>query len=52
LPRSSLRTLAAIVLVAVRGLIDLRADRHLWQVSRLAFKIYIVALLGVLLWDS
>jgi high affinity sulfate transporter 1 len=41
--------LAAIVLVAVRGLIDLRALRHLWQVSRLEFKISMVALVGVLL---
>jgi high affinity sulfate transporter 1 len=41
--------LAAIVLVAVRGLIDLRALRHLWRVSRLEFKISMVALVGVLL---
>jgi SulP family sulfate permease len=41
--------LAAIVLVAVRGLIDLRALRCLWQVSRLEFKISMVALVGVLL---
>jgi high affinity sulfate transporter 1 len=41
--------LAAIVLVAVRGLIDLPALRHLWQVSRLEFKISMVALVGVLL---
>jgi MFS superfamily sulfate permease-like transporter len=41
--------LAAIVLVAVRGLIDLRALRHLWRVSRLEFRISLVALLGVLL---
>jgi high affinity sulfate transporter 1 len=41
--------LAAIVLVAVRGLIDLRALRHLWHVSRLEFKISMVALVGVLL---
>jgi high affinity sulfate transporter 1 len=41
--------LAAIVLVAVRGLIDLRGLRHLWRVSRLEFKISMVALVGVLL---
>jgi len=41
--------LAAIVLVAVRGLIDLRALRHLKKVSRLEFRIAMVALVGVLL---
>jgi high affinity sulfate transporter 1 len=41
--------LASIVLVAVRGLIDLRALSHLWRVSRLEFKISMVALVGVLL---
>ncbi|HEV3142497.1 MAG TPA: SulP family inorganic anion transporter [Gemmataceae bacterium] len=41
--------LAAVVLVAVRGLIDLRALRRLWQVSRLEFRISMVALIGVLL---
>jgi high affinity sulfate transporter 1 len=41
--------LASIVLVAVRGLIDVSALRHLWQVSRLEFWIAIVALVGVLL---
>jgi SulP family sulfate permease len=41
--------LAAIVLVAVKGLIDLKALRHLWRVSRLEFKISMVALVGVLL---
>ena len=41
--------LAAIVLVAVRGLIDLAALRHLWRVSRFEFSISMVALLGVLL---
>ncbi len=41
--------LAAIVLVAVRGLIDLRALRRLREVSRLEFRIAIVALVGVLL---
>lgn len=41
--------LASIVLVAVRGLIDLGALRRYWQVSRLEFRIAIVALVGVLL---
>jgi high affinity sulfate transporter 1 len=41
--------LASIVLVAVRGLIDVRALRHLWRVSRLEFRIAMVALVGVLL---
>ncbi len=41
--------LAAIVLVAVRGLIDLKALRHLWHVSRFEFNISMVALVGVLL---
>jgi high affinity sulfate transporter 1 len=41
--------LAAIVLFAVRGLIDVHALRHLRQVSRLEFRIAIVALVGVLL---
>jgi MFS superfamily sulfate permease-like transporter len=41
--------LAAIVLVAVRGLIDIAALRHLWRVSRLEFSIAMVALFGVLL---
>jgi sulfate permease, SulP family len=41
--------LASIVLVAVKGLIDLQALRHLWRVSRLEFKVAMVALVGVLL---
>jgi MFS superfamily sulfate permease-like transporter len=41
--------LAAVVLVAVRSLIDLRALRHLWRVSRLEFEIAMVAFAGVLL---
>jgi MFS superfamily sulfate permease-like transporter len=41
--------LAAIVLVAVRGLIDVAALRHLWRVSTLEFRISMVALVGVLL---
>jgi high affinity sulfate transporter 1 len=41
--------LAAIVLVAVRGLINLPALTHLWHVSRFEFSIAMVALAGVLL---
>ena len=41
--------LAAIVLVAVRGLFDVAALRHLWRVSRFEFSIAMVALSGVLL---
>jgi MFS superfamily sulfate permease-like transporter len=40
--------LAAIVLVAVRGLIDVTALRHLWRVRRFEFAISMVALGGVL----
>ena len=40
--------LAAIVLVAVAGLIDLAELRHLWRVSRLDFAAAAVALAGVL----
>jgi high affinity sulfate transporter 1 len=41
--------LAAIVLVAVRGLINVPALKHLWHVSRFEFSIAMVALAGVLL---
>jgi MFS superfamily sulfate permease-like transporter len=41
--------LAAIVLVAVKGLIDLPSLKRLWRVSRHEFAIAIVALVGVLL---
>ncbi|HEY2841555.1 MAG TPA: SulP family inorganic anion transporter, partial [Pirellulales bacterium] len=41
--------LAAIVLVAVKGLFDVAALRHLWRVSRFEFSIAMVALAGVLL---
>jgi len=41
--------LAAVVLVAVKGLIDVRELRHLWRVSRLDFAAAAVALTGVLL---
>jgi anti-anti-sigma factor len=41
--------LAAVVLVAVKGLIDLPSLRRLYRVSRLEFRISLVALVGVLL---
>lgn len=41
--------LAAVVLFAVRGLIDLSALRRLREVSRLEFRISLVAFVGVLL---
>jgi SulP family sulfate permease len=41
--------LAAIVLVAVKGLIDIPALRRLWRVSRFEFGIATVAFVGVLL---
>jgi MFS superfamily sulfate permease-like transporter len=41
--------LAAIVLVAVRGLIDLAELRHLFRVSRFEFSMALVAFVGVLL---
>jgi high affinity sulfate transporter 1 len=41
--------LAAVVLVAVAGLIDLRELAHLWRASRLDFAAAAVALAGVLL---
>ncbi len=40
--------LAAIVLVAVKGLIDVSGLRRLWCVSRFEFTVAMVALLGVL----
>src|SRR6516225_1392074 len=41
--------LAAIVLVAVKGLIDLKELRYLWHASRIDFAVAGVALAGVLL---
>jgi high affinity sulfate transporter 1 len=41
--------LAAIVLVAVTGLINLREMKHLWRVSRFEFSVAMVAFVGVLL---
>jgi MFS superfamily sulfate permease-like transporter len=40
--------LAAVVLVAVKGLIDIQELRHLWRVSRQDFAAAVVALAGVL----
>ena len=41
--------LAAIVLMAVKGLIDIRELRHVWKVSRLEFSVSMVAFASVLL---
>jgi high affinity sulfate transporter 1 len=41
--------LAAIVLVAVKGLIDIRELRHIWRVSRYEFCVAMVAFAAVLL---
>jgi SulP family sulfate permease len=41
--------LAAIVLVAVKGLINIRELRHVWRVSRYEFGVSMVAFAGVLL---
>jgi high affinity sulfate transporter 1 len=41
--------LAAIVLVAVKGLINVREMRHLWRVSRFEFGVSMVAFAAVLL---
>jgi sulfate permease, SulP family len=41
--------LAAIVLMAIKGLINLRELGHLWRVSRLEFTVAVIALVGVLL---
>ncbi|MGA7777219.1 MAG: sulfate permease [Paraburkholderia sp.] len=41
--------LAAIVLVAVKGLIDIRELRHVWRVSRYEFFVAMVAFAAVLL---
>ena len=40
--------LAAIVLVAVKGLVNVRELRHVWQVSRFEFSVSMVAFAGVL----
>ena len=41
--------LAAVVLMAVRGLIDVRALAHMWRASRVDFLNALAALVGVLL---
>ncbi len=41
--------LAAIVLVAVKGLINVRELRHVWRVSRFEFLVSMIAFVGVLL---
>ncbi|MBP0593389.1 SulP family inorganic anion transporter [Paraburkholderia sp. LEh10] len=41
--------LAAIVLVAVKGLVDIRELRHVWRVSRYEFLVAMVAFAAVLL---
>jgi high affinity sulfate transporter 1 len=41
--------LAAIVLVAVKGLINIRELRHVWRVSRFEFSVAMIAFAGVLL---
>jgi sulfate permease, SulP family len=41
--------LAAIVLMAVKGLINFREIGHLWRISRLEFTVAAVALVGVIL---
>jgi len=41
--------LAAIVLMAVTGLINVRELRRVWRVSRLEFQVAMIALIGVLL---
>ena len=41
--------LAAIVLVAVKGLVDVRELRHVWRVSRYEFMVSMVAFIAVLL---
>jgi sulfate permease, SulP family len=40
--------LAAILLVAIGGLIDLKGMRHLWRVSRVEFMVAMIALVGVI----
>lgn len=42
-------TLAAIVLVAVKGLVDVRELRHVWRVSKFDFAVSMIAFVAVLL---
>ena len=41
--------LAAVVLMAIKGLINFREMLHLWRISRLEFTVAAIALIGVLL---
>jgi high affinity sulfate transporter 1 len=40
--------LAAILLVAISGLVDVRGLRHLWEVSRVEFTVAMISLSGVI----
>jgi sulfate permease, SulP family len=40
--------LASILLVAIRGLVDIKGLKHLWKISRMEFSIAMVALAGVI----
>jgi sulfate permease, SulP family len=40
--------LAAILLVAIGGMIEIKGMRHLWKVSRIEFTVAIIALAGVI----
>jgi high affinity sulfate transporter 1 len=42
--------LAAIVLVAIRGLFDLKEMKHLYRINKQEFYLAIIALVGVLIW--
>jgi SulP family sulfate permease len=41
-------TLAAILLVAISGLFDIKGLKHLWKVSRMEFSVAMIALAGVI----
>jgi SulP family sulfate permease len=42
--------LAAIVLVAIRGLFDLKEMQHLYRINKQEFYVAMIALVGVLIW--
>lgn len=42
--------LAAIVLVAIRGLFDLKEMKHLYRINKQEFYVAMIALVGVLIW--
>ncbi|PVX45797.1 high affinity sulfate transporter 1 [Flavobacterium sp. 103] len=42
--------LASIVLVAIRGLFDLKEMKHLYKINKQEFYVAIIALIGVLIW--